>query len=151
MTLEQQLNAFFEQEEHRKTQIGKLPAGASTEDITQENVEFEKAQNVYDTAIMNTIAGADRGPWAEAVGEAAWMFADEYTLGGLGMAEEYDWLNITDKDILTSARDVIQGGKFLVDPNTGEKFRPGPETFAGKLGGGVGTVGGFIYGAPQKY
>ena len=154
MSLEQDLAQFLARDEKRKTQLGQLPQGSSTDQILQQE-ELPVQNSVYSNALMNSAVNADRGPLAEFVGEMAWGFADEYTLGGLGMAEEYDWLERSTgsekpQELLEGFRDLAQGGKRLVDPLTGESFRPGPESFAGKLGGGIGVVGGFISGAPAK-
>ncbi|QDP60842.1 MAG: hypothetical protein Tp152DCM46671_24 [Prokaryotic dsDNA virus sp.] len=157
MSLERDIALFLAQEEKRKTQLGQIPADSSTERILDQGKENQLPvkNSVYSNAIMNSVVNADRGPMAEFIGEMAWGFADEYTLGGLGMAEEYDWLERSTgakplQEGLEGFRDITQGGRKVIDPATGESYRPGPQSFMGKLGGGVGVVGGFIAGAPQK-
>jgi hypothetical protein len=158
MSLEQEIAEFLAQSEARKTSIGKRPNS------------IQPNTNLIESTQPGTLLGneepemesvGDANMAQEILGNAAWSFADEWTLGTLGMAEEYDWLErgadyFLDADAsalqesLTTLRDIAVGDKTFISPETGEKYRAGPQTTAGKAAGAVGTVGGFIFGAPMK-
>ena len=140
MSLEQDLAAFLAEEEQRKTSVGKRPMPTAP---------------IIEQAQPPSLLGAVDKPnmWQEILGNAAWAFADEWALGMPGLAEEYEWLGPEWTEYISRARDIATGEREVgIDPETGEEvsFRAGPQTTAGKAASAVGTVGGFIVGAPMK-
>ena len=158
MSLEQEIAEYLAQSEVRKTSIGKRPNAISPNTNLIKNTQPGTLLGNEEPEMETT---GDANMWQEILGNAAWSFSDEFLLGTLGMAEEYDWLErgadyFFDADAsalqesLTTLRDIAVGDKTFISPETGEKYRAGPQTTVGKAASAVGTVGGFIYGAPMK-
>ena len=149
MSLERELQAFLSAEENRKTSLGKQPAR------TPARPGFEKGTTGTSSILEAVGQPMDDTHWAQNIfGNALWSFMDEATLGALGFADEYEWLGEEGDKYLEQARTRLTGQEKQtgIDPETGEEieFYGGPQDFAGKLASGVGTVGGFIAGAPAK-
>ena len=157
MSLEQDIANYLAQSEERKTSIGKRPNSIqSNTNLIQETQPGTLLGNVGESIDSE----GDSNMAQEIFGNLAWNWVDEALIGTLGMAEEYDWLErgadyFLDTDAsglqesLTTLRDLAVGDKTFISPDTGEKYRAGPQTFYGKAAGAVGTVGGFITGGPM--
>ena len=154
MGLQEDLQKFLALEEQRKTTLAQLPT-PSVEPVEQDIPQAYVPQSTIAPTLYDQATGEapeDRDWHRDFIGQAVWSLFDEASLGALGLAEEYDWFGDLDP-YLEQFRDITQGETVTtVDPDTGEEIdvRVGPVTTAGKVGGALGTVGGFIYGAPAK-
>ena len=142
-TLEQRMAALIAAEEARKTSVGKSPNSLpSSPNVIQENQQ----PSLLDTVNQPLGSADDPNIVQQTLGRGLWSFLDEASLGTLGLAEEYDWFGAGDE--IGVAKDFLTGTR--VNPFTGEEEDIGPVSTTEKASSAVGTVGGFIAGAPMK-
>ena len=134
MSLQEEYQLFLQLEEDRKTRMGK---GPSTTIPASPQYPEVKQPSLYDMATAE-----DSNFWHRAQnigGQFLWSMLDEASLSTLGLVEETqpDWLGPEWGEMLTAARESLE-----VPYEERE--------FAEKTAAGVGTVAGFIVGAPKQ-